>query len=280
MEPFQAVLLGIIQGLTEFLPVSSSGHLVICQHLLGLKEPELFFDISVHMGTLAAVIFFFRRELRSIIISLAKFFVLLLKNKASLASINENSDLKMAFLIVIGSIPTALLGLLFYKVAEQLFSSIFIVGTMLIITGSFLWCTRMVKKDGKNIDRFSTRDALVIGLTQGMAIIPGISRSGSTISMGLFLGLNRKTAAGYSFLLSIPAVLGAGVLSFKDFLSAPSVLSFKMALLGSLTACIVGYFALALLIYLIKHGRLYIFAPYCWLVGIISLIVQTIRWWQ
>ncbi len=272
MEPLQAVILGMIQGVTEFLPVSSSGHLVIFQHLFGLNEPELFFDVSVHLGTLVAVIIFFWEEIRKVIISIGRFFRLVFKKEISFSYINEDTDLKLAVLIVIGSIPTVFLGLLFHRIADQLFSSVILVGMMLLVTGSLLWGTRWVKKEGRSIACFSIRDALFIGLMQGVAILPGISRSGSTIAAGLFVGLSRETAARYSFLLFIPAILGAEILSLKD-LPDCRVSSNPVVILGAVTACIVGYGALRLLLRLIKQGRLHFFAPYCWLAGITALIL-------
>ena len=273
MQPLQAVILGIIQGLTEFLPVSSSGHLVIFQHLFGLKEPELFFDICVHLGTLVAVIIFFWKEIEAIIISISRFVKLYFKKKVSFVYIFEDVDTKLAFLIVVGTIPTAILGLLFHKVADLLFSSVVIVGFMLLLTGALLFSTRWVKNVGESITHFSIKDALIIGLMQGIAIMPGISRSGSTIAIGLFLGLNRETAARYSFLLSIPAILGAALLSLMD-VSTNSAFPLTVSFIGAFTSCIVGYSALRLLVYIVKQGRLHIFAPYCWLAGVIALMLK------
>ncbi len=273
MQPLQAVILGIIQGLTEFLPVSSSGHLVIFQHLFGLKEPELFFDICVHLGTLVAVIIFFRKEIEAIIISISRFVKLYFKKKVSFVYIFEDVDTKLAFLIVVGTIPTAILGLLFHKVADLLFSSVVIVGFMLLLTGFLLLGTRWVKNVGESITHFSIKDALIIGLMQGIAIMPGISRSGATIAIGLFLGLNRETAARYSFLLSIPAILGAAMLSLID-VSTNSAFPLMVSFIGAFTSCIVGYSALRLLVYIVKQGRLHIFAPYCWLAGVIALMLK------
>ncbi len=201
MSSFQAIILGIIQGLTEFLPISSSGHLVLFQHIFGLKEPELFFDICVHLGTLVAVIIFFRKDLITIITSLIHGSVKFIKKEASLSELFQKPDIKLAVLIVIGSVPTAILGLLFKKISDQLFSSLIIVGVMLIVTGIILWCTRWIKKNGRLIDGFSIKNSLVIGIIQGLAIIPGISRSGSTIAFGLFLGIERETAARFFYLL-------------------------------------------------------------------------------
>ncbi|MFC1858114.1 undecaprenyl-diphosphate phosphatase [Thermodesulfobacteriota bacterium] len=209
MDPLQAAVLGIVQGLTEFLPISSSGHLVIFQHLFGLKEPELLFDICVHVGTLFAVCVVFFREIRSILLTLIR----LPKLAPSLNGLThlyaENEEIRIATLIVIGNVPTAILGLMFNKIAEQIFGSLEIVGFMLLITGALLWLTRRTGIKGRPLRAVTIKDALVIGLVQGMAILPGISRSGVTISVALFLGVDREVAGRYSFLLSIPAIIGA-----------------------------------------------------------------------
>jgi undecaprenyl-diphosphatase len=268
MEVIQAVILGIVQGLTEFLPVSSSGHLVLFQHLFGMKEPELFFDICVHVGTLTAVILFFRKDLRDMAVSAARLSVLFFKKEISYHDLWKDPNTKFVILIIIGSFPTGIIGLLFKDIAEKMFSSVFIVGCTLIITGTFLWLTRGINKKSSDIKDFSAAQALIIGIVQGIAITPGISRSGSTIAAGLFLGLNREIAARYSFLLSIPAIMGAAILGLKD----AGIHSLDTAILiGAVTAGIVGYLALTLLVYIVKKGQLYLFSPYCWLIGIIAL---------
>jgi len=271
MTLIQALFSGIIQGLTEFLPVSSSGHLVLLQHLFGLKEQALFFDISLHMGTLAAVVFFFRKEVGSIITAVLRGLALLVRGKTAMAQLYADMDVRMAVLIVAGCVPTAIIGLVFNNLAERIFSSLFLVGIMLILTGGFLWSTRWIKKTGDGIERFSIKNAVWIGIIQGLAILPGISRSGSTITAALFLGINRETAARYSFLLSIPAIVGAEILSLMN-LPPEMTVSLKATLTGTATACIVGYVSLKMLVYIVGRGRLYIFSPYCWLVGAIILI--------
>ena len=268
MELIHAVILGIVQGLTEFLPVSSSGHLVIFQHLFGLKESELFFDVSVHMGTLAAVTIFFWKEIRSIIISLLRFSESLIKREIPFSRIHDDADLKLALMIIIGSVPTAIIGLLLKKASDQIFSSVSIAGAMMIITGLVLWVTHRFKKEGSK--KFSIKEALLIGIVQGLAVMPGISRSGSTIAAGIFLGLNREMAARYSFLLSIPAILGAEILVLKD-LSGLNI-PISSTITGTVSAFIVGYFSLKLLLYIVKKGQLHIFAPYCWIIGLAALI--------
>jgi len=269
MNAFHGAILGIIQGLTEFLPVSSSGHLVIFQHIFGLKEPELFFDISVHMGTLAAIIVLFWRDIHKIIMSVFRF----LKNP--LSGIENDPDLKLAFLIIAGSVPTAIIGLLFNEIKDKLFSSITLVGIMLLITGLMLLATRWIKKDRKGIASFSMTNAIIIGVIQGLAILPGISRSGSTISTALFLGIDRATAARYSFLLSIPAIIGAELLSLRE-VAFDSIISFKTVFIGTAASFFVGYFALVLLMHIVKKGRFYIFAPYCFIVGIAALFLSAV----
>jgi len=275
MQPLQAVILGAIQGLTEFLPISSSGHLVIFQHLFGIKDPEVLFDISLHLGTLVAVVIFFSKEIRGILGAVFHFFVGIFKKERSLTAAAEDMDIKLALLIVIGTIPTGILGLLFHNIVDRLFSSVFLVGLMLILTGALLWVTTRTKHAGHMIERFSIKDALIIGLMQGIAIIPGISRSGSTIAMGLLLGLERETAARYSFLLSIPAIMGAGILEFKDASTHTSVPLLPI-FIGALSACIVGYGALKLLVFMVKQGRLHIFAPYCFLAGAVALLMTSV----
>jgi len=266
MSVFQAIVLGVVQGLTEFLPVSSSGHLVLFQHLFGLTEPNLFFDVSVHVGTLTAVVLFFRREIAAILVALGR---VPTRPRHETA---EDPDVWFALLIIIGSVPTAILGLGFHNVADRLFGSLIVVGCALIVTGTILYLTRRVASPEADRAGLTVRDALVVGTVQGLAIIPGISRSGSTIAVGLFLGKSRETAARYSFLLSIPAILGAEILAVRDVIGG-DVQFDGSVLAGTLAAFITGYGALVLLLYVIRQGRLYRFAPYCWLLGAAVLIM-------
>jgi len=279
MGPLEAIILGIIQGLTEFLPVSSSGHLVLFQQLFGLKEAELFFDVCLHLGTLLAVMVVFRREIKNIIAALIRLASAAGSSKTILQKTETDADLKMALLIVIGSIPTAALGLAFRSIAYRLFASIFITGLMLMVTGLLLWLTRRwaSRNTSSGADRLNAANAFIIGIVQGLAIIPGISRSGSTISIGLLLGIQRETAARYSFLLSIPAIIGAGLLSLKEgvFLSNPTI---GVSVLGAAVSALVGYGALISLLHVVKKGRLYLFAPYCWLAGILAIAFSIEKW--
>jgi undecaprenyl-diphosphatase len=276
MESFQSVMLGIIQGLTEFLPVSSSGHLVLLQNLFGIREPELLFDISLHLGTLIAIFIVFYREIQSILQTLFRL-PDLIKSSVNLKSVfAENEEIRIFTLILAGSLPTAILGILFHKIADQIFGSLWIVGVMLLVTGTLLWFTRQIDIEGRPLIKVSIRDALMIGLMQGMAIMPGISRSGSTISIALFLGINREIAGRYSFLLSVPAILGAMILGLDSTIIRTNI-SVKIILLGTVSAGIVGYIALKFLLRIVKQGRLYYFAPYCWLLGAATLIWSLYR---
>lgn len=272
MNLLQSIILGITQGLTEFLPVSSSGHLVLLQNIFGINEPELLFDICLHLGTLLAVVVVFMNEIRSILRTLWSLPGLLQQSKSPAELFEENEAVRIAVLIVAGTIPTAILGLLFHKITDQLFGSIWLVGCMLLVTGTLLWLTRRVQLKGRPLKRVTLKDALIIGVVQGLAILPGISRSGSTISAALFLGIDREVAGRFSFLLSIPAILGALVVGFESEAIRSNV-SGVTILIGTATAGIVGIVALKVLLGLVKKGRLPFFAPYCWLIGMIAFVV-------
>ena len=265
-------MLGIIQGLTEFLPVSSSGHLVLFQHLFGMKEPELLFDICLHVGTLMAVIIVFYRDILDIIIALIQI-PSRMKQAGGLKRLLEiDTSIRMALLIIVGSIPTAVIGLLFKEITDQLFGSITVVGFMLLVTGIVLWFTRNITGSGRPVKRMTTKDAIIIGIVQGLAIIPGISRSGSTISTALFLGVDRKMAGRYSFLLSMPAILGALILGI-DTPALHTTIPLSTIIVGSVISAIVGWLALVILLKVVDRGQLHRFAPYCWIAGVTTLLL-------
>jgi len=270
LNTIEAIVLGTIQGLTEFLPVSSSGHLVLFQNLFGMQEPELLFDICLHVGTLAAVLIVFYREILEILTALVQF-PGRLKSAGGLRNLCAgDKSIRMALLIVVGSIPTAVIGLLFKEITDQLFGSIAIVGCMLLVTGTLLWLTRRIRSQGRPIERTLLKEALIIGIVQGLAILPGISRSGSTISVALFLGVDRKVAGRYSFLLSIPAIVGALVLSL-DTPELHTAIPIGTIVAGSIMSAAVGWLALVVLLRVVDRGQLHRFAPYCWVVGVVTL---------
>jgi undecaprenyl-diphosphatase len=261
MSIFQSIFLGIVQGLTEFLPISSSGHLVFFQFLFGMSEPQLFFDIMLHFGTLLAVIIYFKRDIRGIIRGVGSI----------LTGERKSEEGKKIFLLMfVASIPTGLMGLLLKDWFESLFSKPSIVGGMLLITGSILWLTRWVKKEGRFVEKMKWVDAILIGVAQGIAIIPGISRSGATISAGLFCGLNRELAGRFSFLLSIPAILGATLLEMRKIHSVSTV---SLPLTGMAVAFGVGLLSLSLLMKIIKTGNISNFSYYCWAIGLLMLFL-------
>jgi undecaprenyl-diphosphatase len=243
--------------------------LVLGQHIFGIKEPEVFFDVMLHLGTLVAVCVVFRREIWSLI---KEFFHLLriLFNKSALAAAwQERPNFKLLVLILAGTIPTGIIGIVFKDTFESMFASTLTVGIALLVTGLILFLTGRIAQGARDITGFRVVDALIIGLVQGMAIIPGISRSGSTISAGLFLKLERELIARFSFLLSIPAILAALALQVKD--AGQSSFSPLELSLGFLAALISGFLALVLLLKIVRSGRLHLFAYYCWLIGLISL---------
>jgi undecaprenyl-diphosphatase len=278
MTAVQAFILGVIQGLTEFLPISSSGHLVIFQHLFGLMEPGIAFDISVHLGTLAAVVIFFRREIFEVNAAAVSGFRRVMAGEATFSRLfAEEPGFRLAILLIAGSIPTAIIGILLQTVSEQLFSSLSLAGGMLmvtglilVLTGVLLWLTRGAEEKGQGMSGFTLGIALVIGVVQGLAIIPGISRSGSTIAAGLLLGLDRKTAGTYSFLLSIPAIIGAAGLHL--LLGGPAEFDILPVLIGVAASFVVGLLSLGILMRIVRRGRLYLFAPYCLLAGLAVLL--------
>ncbi len=276
MDPLHAVVLGAIQGLTEFLPVSSSGHLVIAQHLFGLREPEILFDVGVHLGTLVAVLFYFRRDLAGILAAVTRYGARLFNVSAMRSALRTDADLRMAWLIIVGSVPTAVIGLLMKKAADQLFGSMLLAGCMLLVTGVLLLLTRLAPPPAEPVaggePQFRSPKAFAIGVVQGLAIIPGISRSGSTIAAALFLGLSRDTAARFSFLLSIPAIVGAALLTARD-VTGETAGQLPVLLLGALTSCVVGYLSLKFLVYIVNRGRLHMFAPYVLVVGTLAVIM-------
>lgn len=266
MEIYQGIILGILQGLTEFLPVSSSGHLVLGQIYFKITEFGLIFDVSVHMGTLAAVVVVYFSDIKQMIISMVGFL-----GKKTRKSPGQDENLTMAWCIIVGSVPTAAIGFALKQYEHILFTSDLLVGSMLLVTGTFLWLSRKYYRDESIGGGLNLKRALIIGVVQGFAVVPGISRSGSTIAAGMAAGLDRTRAAKFSFLLSIPAILGAQVVSMKDALKTGALID-PAIIYGTLMAFVVGLAALKLLLKLVHTGKFHFFAPYCWLAGALVLL--------
>lgn len=255
MNLLQAILLAIVQGLTEFLPISSSAHLVFFQSLFGVEKPQLFFDAMLHFGTLLATVVYFRSDMKMIVEGVRK----VIKEKEI-----ENQGVKLLLWIVLATLPTGLMGVLFHDWFESFFVKPKWVGIMLLLTGILLWFTRYPKKEGRGLGQMKWYDSLLIGISQGIAIIPGISRSGATISTGLLCGLNRELSGRFSFLLSIPAIVGA---TFLESRNIESIQSPWMAFVGMTVAFWVGLFSLTFLMKIIRLGSIKNFSYYCFAVG-------------
>jgi len=248
------LILAVVQGVTEWLPVSSSGHLVIVQGYFDLKPP-LIFDVVLHVGTLCVVLVAFWEDIVKILKALVR-----LDFKAE--------EGKLALFIVVGSVPTAVMGYLFHDIFESLFYNVFAVGTALLFTGLFLYVSER-RRDRKELDFL---DSLLIGTAQGIAIIPGVSRSGLTIAMGMLRGVKKETAFKYSFLLSVPAVIGAAIIESKDLVIGS--LDMMTLLLGAVTSMIVGYVSLKILLWMVMGERFHLFAYYCWIAGATIVVFQ------
>ena len=271
---WEGILLGIIQGLTEFLPVSSSGHLVMVQSLIkGFRQPGVLFDVMLHFGTLLAVLFFLRREILDILMSLmpAGWF----RNfRKDCDSVQMRTRRKMALYIITGTVFTGAIGLSFEERIHHLFTSTTTVSFMLLITGVLLFMSDRFQ--GSRVEKdMNIVDSVVIGIVQGIALIPGMSRSGSTIAFGIFRGLDGQTAARFSFLLSIPAILGATLLQSR-YIGMISLDDMLIYLAGMLVAAVTGFLTLRLLFFVIRKRKLSIFAYYCWILGISTLIIKAI----
>lgn len=255
MNYLHAALLGLIQGLTEFLPVSSSGHLAITQHFLpGFEQPGLLFDILLHFATTMAVVVYFRHDILRL---LSAFF------RSDPYAVDDRHTFWM---ILIGSIPTAVIGISGKDFFETLFENILLIGCMLILTALLLIIAERTRKDGRSLAQISYNDALLVGVVQGLAIIPGISRSGSTIAALLIRGIDGEAAARFSFLLALPAICGAMVLSIAD-LQRISWGEVPAYLLGFIIAFSSGLLAIRWLMNVVRRKRLAGFAVYCLLVG-------------
>jgi undecaprenyl-diphosphatase len=246
-------ILGAIQGLTEFLPISSSGHLVLAQRLLGLDPPGVLLEALLHWGTLAAVVLVFRSDIAAIASSLTP-----------RGSIERRKEIG---LIAAGTVPIVVAGLLLRTSIDAAFSSLAIVGGSLVATGVVLGLTGIVRRRvERNVARFP--DALVVGLAQAASLLPGLSRSGVTISAGLLAGLTPKGAARFSFLLAVPALFGAGLVSLWDAVHAGGVQAPWLGLaIGTATAFLVGLAAIKLLLSILSQGRFWVFAVYCLALG-------------
>ena len=273
MSLLQALVLGIVQGATEFLPISSSAHLVIVPWLLHWKfEPkaEFVFDVLVQLGTLVAVIIYFWKDLVDLV-------------RAAIAGLLKRRPLedptsRMAWLIVVATIPAAVTGFLFKHVVEAAFQSPAAVSAFLLVTAAFLFLGERFGRRTRSLDALGFLDAILIGLAQAIALLPGVSRSGSTIAGGLSRSLRRLDAARFAFLMAVPVMLGAGLIAAKDLLTGPNA-SAEIAplVVGFLAAAVVGYLAIRWLLGFLARRPLTVFAAYCAAAGLAGLILSLVR---
>jgi undecaprenyl-diphosphatase len=253
-----AWLLGLVQGLTEFLPVSSSGHLVLAQHLLGVTPASgILFEVCLHLATLVAIVLFYRRRVTALVIGLKS---------------AEPAAWRYVSKLVLATLPAVFAALLARSWIEQQFNSLLAVGICLLVTGCVVWSTRYTVTGG-HAEEPGWRAALAIGVVQAIAILPGISRSGSTVAAGMALGLKPLAAAEFSFLLGIIAIAGAGVLLLPE-LGAIDAGAFDAILAGGVTALLSGLLALWAFVWLLRSQRFHLFAWYAWLVGGATIIIS------
>jgi undecaprenyl-diphosphatase len=266
-----AIILGIIQGLTELFPVSSSAHLVIFQSFLpDFHQPGVAFDAILHLGTLFAVFFYFRADILNMLKAL-------LPQKYQLAAVSSDDTAtlrKLIIFIIIATIPAAFFGFLFKDYIHGVFESAQAAAFFLIITGFLLFFSDKIKDARRDIKEMNLTDSILIGLAQAVALLPGISRSGATITAGIFRKMNRTAAARFSFLLSLPVVFGAVILESSYFKQIPSS-EILLYFAGFICSALAGLISLKLFFLVIREARLKYFAYYCWIFGIFTLLVKS-----
>src|SRR4051794_14776664 len=264
MDAFQAIVLGIVQGLTEFLPVSSTGHLRIVPAFLGWEDPGSAFTAVTQLGTLAAVLIYFRADLWRI----ASAWLRGLRDP----EVRGTHDARMGWFIILGTIPIGFFGLLFKDQIESGARSLYLIGTTLIVLGLLLLLAERVARRDRDIEQIDRRDAAVMGLAQACALVPGVSRSGSTITAGLFLGFDRESAARYSFLLSVPAVVLSGLFEARK-IGEPGGAGLAPTLIATLLAFVVGYASIAWMLRWLTSHSTAVFVVYRVVLGSIVILL-------
>ena len=262
MSPWESLILGIIQGATEFLPVSSSGHLDIAQNLLAVNIEGVAFEVAVHLATLVSILLVYRTRVTELVRGILT---------------GDRDSFEYAGLIIVATVPAGLLGVFAKDRIEALFDNPLVPGAALLVTGAILWSSRSPLERATD-ERPTWRAALLIGVAQAFALIPGISRSGSTVVAAMWLGLEAREAAAFSFLMAIPAIAGAAVLQIPDLAGAgPEGLSTSVLLVGGLAAGLTGVLAIRTFVAMLARRSFHFFAPYCWAVGVLYLAFVTLR---
>ncbi|GBD15433.1 Undecaprenyl-diphosphatase [bacterium HR26] len=277
MGVLEAIFLGVVQGLTEFLPISSSAHLLIVPWLFGWSEPGLAFNVALHLGTLLAVVTYFWRDLLAMAAGLLRG----LRTRRWTA----DPDARLALIIAIGSIPAAVAGFLGSDALDAYFHSggggdqaIMVSALLLIGLGLLLALAEWLARHRRGLSEINAWDGIVVGLAQALALLPGVSRSGSTITAGLFLGLRREAAARFSFLLGVPAIVGAGLLEGVKLLQVGLPAGERVIFAaGTISAAVVGYLAIAFLLRFLQRYSTMVFVAYRLILGLVLLAVVTLR---
>ncbi|HPR18025.1 MAG TPA: undecaprenyl-diphosphatase UppP [Candidatus Cloacimonadota bacterium] len=267
MDIIKSLILGIIQGLTEFLPISSSGHLVLARHYLNFTEPEISFEIVLHLGSLIAVLVYFWQDIKKLIASLFVY-----KTNQEVHKPNR----RIVLYILVVTIVTGILGFAFSDLIKSLFAETYYASAFLLVTGLILFFTDRLPNGELKADRLGLKKSIIIGLGQSIAMLPGISRSGTTIATGIFTGLDRKEAARFSFLISIPAIIGANISEISAFLQLQSAMLIEY-LAGLIAAFATGYAVIAILLKIVQKQKLHYFSYYCWLIGSVTLLVAIFK---
>ncbi|MCT4612904.1 MAG: undecaprenyl-diphosphate phosphatase [Clostridia bacterium] len=275
MELVNYIVMGIIQGVAEFLPISSSGHLVISKEILGIEAPAGVLEVVLHLGTLISILLVYREEIWGLIV---EFFKMIGDTFRLKPDLNKNENRKFITLVLLASIPTGIIGILFKDCFEEMFGSLLYVGIALLITGTILLLTKKYENTTRDFKEVGFLNGLVVGIVQGFAIVPGISRSGSTIFAGLLTGMKKENAVKYSFFISIPAIMGAALLKYLDLTSEELAGIMNINYLAAFIAAIViGYISIKFLINMLNKGKMYLFAYYCYAVGILSLVYYFVK---
>jgi len=265
LEYLKIIILAIIQGLTEFLPVSSSGHLALAEYLLGIESPGVTLEVFLHFGTFLSVLVIFWKDIVKILIAVFGNFWKVWKYPTVMKA---NEDFAMGVYIVLSMIPAGIVGLVFEEQIDGLFDNIVLVGVALLVTGTVLFLTQWAQNERRPLKGWR---AFLMGVVQAIAIIPGISRSGSTVSTGMFLGMPREKVAKFSFLMALPLIFGATIMKAKDAFAAEGFV-WSGIIIGTATAFLFGYFAVKWLLRAIIKGRLYMFGFYCLALGFLAII--------
>lgn len=287
MNLFESVILGIIQGIAEFLPISSSGHLAIFKRLFGLKDVGLTYDILLHVGTLVAVFIVYWKDIWELIVegigiiadfcrNISRFFGKLSgKKDVSYVKVINTPYRKFVMFVIVSTIPTGILGLVFKKCFNLDSPALIVPGIGLLITATLLFIVDELPRGRKDASKMSYRDSIIIGLSQGIATLPGISRSGTTMTIGVLCGLERKFAVKYSFIMSIPAIMGASIMDIKDMFALENRVSgteFTYYIIGAVVAAVVGYFSIKTLLVLYRQQKIKYFSYYCFVAGIVAIV--------